>query len=296
MRISPLSGLNDNLRGSLFMVASMVGFTLEDSLIKHLTATMPLGQILMMIGLTGIVFFGLRARSQGDTLWTRSYFSRQMLWRSFFEVTGRLSYTASLMLVPLTLATAILQATPLVVVAGAAVLFGEQVGWRRWTAIFVGFLGVLIILRPGLEGFTPLSILSLIGMIGFAGRDLATRAAPPQLSNMQLGIAGFSVLSIAGFILSFTGMGMVLPSGREMLVLGSTAVCGIAAYQFLTMAMRTGEVSSVTPWRYSRLIFAAIVGFLLFGEAPDSFTILGSVMIVASGVFTLKRSAKRGKA
>lgn len=296
MRISPLSGLNDNIRGSLFMVASMVGFTLEDSLIKHLTATMPLGQILMMIGFTGVVFFGLRARSQGDTLWTRSYLSKQMLWRSFFEVTGRLSYTASLMLVPLTLATAILQATPLVVVAGAAVLFGEQVGWRRWTAIFVGFLGVLIILRPGLEGFTPLSILSLIGMIGFAGRDLATRAAPPRLSNMQLGIAGFSVLSVAGFILSFTGTGMVLPSREQLGTLGLTAVCGIAAYQFLTMAMRTGEVSSVTPWRYSRLIFAAIVGFLMFGEAPDSFTILGSVMIVASGVFTLKRSAKRGKA
>lgn len=277
------------------MVASMIGFTLEDSLIKHLTKTMPLGQILMIIGLTGIVFFGARAKRQGDPLWTRSYLSKQMLWRSFFEVTGRISYTASLMLVPLTLATAILQATPLVVVAGAAILFGEQVGWRRWSAIFVGFIGVMVILRPGLEGFTPLSILSLVGMVGFAGRDLATRAAPPQLSNMQLGIAGFTVLSVAGFLLSFTGMGMVLPSTPQLATLALTAVCGIAAYQFLTMAMRTGEVSSVTPWRYSRLIFAAIVGLLMFGEMPDGFTILGSVMIVASGVFTLKRTARRSK-
>ncbi len=278
------------------MVASMIGFTLEDSLIKYLTKSMPLGQILMIIGLTGIVFFATRAARQGDPIWTRSYLTKQMLWRSFFEVTGRLSYTASLMLVPLTLATAILQATPLVVVAGAAILFGEQVGWRRWSAIFIGFIGVLIILRPGLESFTPLSILSLIGMIGFAGRDLATRAAPPQLSNMQLGIAGFSVLSVAGLLLSFTGMGMVIPSGPQLATLSLTAACGIAAYQFLTMAMRTGEVSSVTPWRYSRLIFAAIVGLLMFGEVPDTFTIFGSVMIVTSGVFTLKRSAKRTKA
>lgn len=275
------------------MVASMIGFTLEDSLIKYLTQSLPLGQILMIIGFAGIIFFSLRATRQGDPIWTRSYLSKQMLWRSVFEVTGRLSYTASLMLVPLTLATSILQATPLVVVAGAAVLFGEQVGWRRWSAILVGFVGVLIILRPGLEGFTPLSILSLIGMIGFAGRDLATRAAPPHLSNMQLGIAGFSMLSIAGLLLSFTGGKMILPNLEQSGTLGLAAVCAVSAYQLLTMAMRTGEVSSVTPWRYSRLIFAVIAGLIIFGEFPDVFTLLGSVMIVASGVFTLKRTARK---
>lgn len=274
------------------MVASMAGFTIEDSLIKLATRQISLGQVLVVVGVFGMCIFAILARRSGDQIWNPGYLSKKMLWRSSFEVMGRLCYTAALVLVPLTLATAILQATPLFVVAGAAIFLGEKVGWRRWSAIILGFIGVLVILRPGLEGFSPLAILAVLGMLGFAGRDLATRAAPPALSNMQLGVVGFAMLALAGVIVSIYDPRWVMPSTQVLFLLAMIIAVAFFSYQMLTMAMRTGDVSAVTPWRYSRLISAAAAGLFVFGEAPDTATIIGSAMIVASGVFTLKRSQR----
>jgi drug/metabolite transporter (DMT)-like permease len=134
-----------------------------------------------------------------------------------------------------------------------------------------------------------LSILALLGMLGFAGRDLATRAAPPALSNAQLGVAGFAVLALAGSaILSVTG-GVVLPGLRASALVISASGFGIAGYFALTTAMRTGDVSAVTPLRYMRLLFALVIGVALFGERPDAQTLLGSAIIVACGLALLTR-------
>jgi len=190
-----------NLRGSLWMVAAMAGFAIEDMFLKATTAHIPLGQALLIFGLTGIAFFAIRTKRAGERLLHPALLSRPLLIRSGFEVAGRLFYALAVALTPLSTASAILQATPLVVVAGAALLFGETVGWRRWTAITTGFAGVLLILRPGVEGFTLLSLVTVAGMAGFAGRDLATRAAPPALSNRQLGVIGMAMLATAGAII-----------------------------------------------------------------------------------------------
>jgi drug/metabolite transporter (DMT)-like permease len=164
------------------------------------------------------------------------------------------------------------------------------VGWRRWSAVLVGFIGVLIILRPGVEGFSALSLLAVAGMLGFAGRDLATRAAPKVLSNRQLGLAGFAMLSLAGVILLARSGGATLPDLHGIGLLAGTAAFGILAYHALTGAMRTGEVSFVTPFRYSRIVFAMVLAVFVFGERPDAATLLGSALIVASGLYTLARA------
>jgi drug/metabolite transporter (DMT)-like permease len=221
--------------------------------------------------------------------------SRSLLLRSGFEVTGRIFYSLAIALTPLSTASAILQATPLVVVAGAALLFGESVGWRRWTAILVGFAGVLIILRPGLDGFTPLSLVTVVGLIGFAGRDLATRAAPLTLSNRQLGVIGMAMLALAGgVILAVTG-GATQPDARTLALLAGMTGFGIFAYNALTIAMRTGEVAAVTPFRYTRLVFAMLLGILVFNETPDAYTLIGSALVVGSGLYTLARSRARSR-
>ncbi|WP_394345608.1 DMT family transporter [Aliigemmobacter aestuarii] len=285
--------MSDNLRGSLYMVAAMAGFAIEDMFLKSAARVLPTGQVILIMGLSGVLVFGLMARSRGEAILPAAVLSRPMLIRSVFEIAGRLFYSLSLALTTLSATSAILQATPLVVVAGAAVLFGERVGWRRWTAVIVGFLGVLIILQPGLEGFTPLSLLAVAGMIGFAGRDLATRAAPRTLSNRQLGVMGFAMLAIAGaIILGFTG-GARMPDAATAANLAGCTAFGIAAYHALTHAMRTGEVSVVTPFRYTRLVFALILGAVVFGEQPDAATLTGSALIVAAGVYTLIRSRRR---
>jgi drug/metabolite transporter (DMT)-like permease len=209
--------------------------------------------------------------------------------RSGFEITGRLFYSLAVALTPISVASAILQATPLVVVLGAALIFGEKVGLARWLAVAAGFVGVLMILRPGLDGFDVMSLLALTGMLGFAGRDLATRAAPPSLSNAQLGVAGFAVLGLSGAILLVVGGEVILPTLRAVALTAATALFAIAGYAALTAAMRTGEVAVVTPFRYTRLVFALILGMLIYAERPDAMTLLGSAVIVASGVFALTR-------
>jgi drug/metabolite transporter (DMT)-like permease len=132
----------------------------------------------------------------------------------------------------------------------------------------------------------------VIGLIGFAGRDLATRAAPPALSNMQLGVAGFAMLSVAGVIILVVNGEYGVPDATGVGLTLCATVFGVGAYTALTVAMRTGEVSAVTPFRYTRLLFALILGATIFGERPDQWTLLGSAIVVASGVYVLTQNRR----
>ena len=285
--------LSPNLRGSLLMVGAMAGFAVEDMFLKFAARSLPVGQILMIFGGAGMLAFAALTKMRGERVFHPAILSRPILIRAVFEVMGRLFYTLAIAYTALSSASAILQATPLVVVAGAALIFGERVGWRRWAAILVGFAGVLIILRPGLEGFTVASLLAVAGTIGFAGRDLATRAAPPVLSNLQLGVYGFAMMVPTGAVLLMFFGDAVMPDLVASGQLLAATVVGVGAYYALTAAMRMGDVGVITPFRYTRLVFALILGVALFGERPDGYTLIGSAIIVASGIYTLIRGRKR---
>ena len=213
--------------------------------------------------------------------------------RVFFEIIGRLFYILAFTLTPLSSATVILQAAPLVVVACAAMLFGETVGWRRWTAILIGLLGVVVIIRPGTDSFSMLSLLAVMGMLGLAGRDLASRAAPASLGTAILGLYGFMSVIVAGAAYALWAQ---TPFERldlsTTLTLIGAILAGVAAYGSLMKAMRTGEVSAVTPFRYSRLVFGIALGVFVFGEQLDGSMIIGCALIVLSGLFILWRGQK----
>ena len=285
-----------NRRGAVFMVLSMAGFAVEDSLLKIAAVSLPPGQVLITFGVLGTMTFAALALMAGEAPLTRAMLGRPMILRSLSEVTGRLFYMLAIALTPLSTASAILQATPLVVMVGAAVLFGESIGPRRWLAVALGFGGVLLILRPGTEGFGALSLLAIMAMLGFAGRDLATRAAPVSLSFRQLCVAGFSMLIVAGLIVLPFGGPMAAPDGATWAGLLAAAAAGVCAYTFLTVAMRTGEVGAVTPFRYTRLIFAMVAGVAIFGETPDRWTIIGSVVIILAGIAALRLSRQPARA
>lgn len=281
------SGSAANLRGSVLMIVAMALFAVEDALLKTVARGLPVGQVLVLFGAGGMLGFAALARLRGGRVLHPVMLSRTLLVRAGFEVAGRLFYTLAIALTPLSSASAILQATPLIVVAGAALVFGERVGWRRWAVILLGFAGVLVILRPGTEGFTLLSLLAVAGTVGFAGRDLATRAAPPVLTNFQLGFCGFGMLVVAGgVLLAFSG-GAVRPGAAEGGLLAAATVVGVAAYAALTGAMRSGEIAVVTPFRYTRLLFALALGIAIFGERPDGATIAGSAIVVGTGLWTI---------
>ena len=273
------------------MVASMAGFAFEDMFIKAASRAIPVGEVILLMGLAGALVFALVAQAAGDAVLPRAVLSRTMALRSGFEIVGRLFYALAVVLTPISVASAILQATPLLVVLGAAVIFGERVGLWRWLLIVAGFVGVLIILRPGVEGFSALSLLALVAVAGFAGRDLATRAAPPALSNAQLGVTGFLMLALSGVIILTVSDGARLPDASTLALLAGATVFGIASYAALTQAMRLGEIAVVTPFRYTRLLFALAIGVTVFGERPDAATLAGSALIVACGVVLLTRRA-----
>lgn len=272
------------------MVTSMGAFAAEDAFVKTAVNVVPVGQILILFGLGGAILFATIALLNREPLFVRDIASRPMLIRFAFEMTGRLFYVLAIAVIPLSAATVILQATPLAVVAGAVLLFGEKVGWRRWVAILVGLAGVVVIVQPGTEGFSALSLLAVVGMIGFAGRDLASRIAPASISTVLLGLYGFISVVVAGAIYSlFQGLPFVLPKAEAAASLVGAVLAGTAAYACLMKAMRTGEVSAVTPFRYTRLLFGIALGVMVFGEQPSLPMLVGSGLIVLSGLFILWR-------
>lgn len=275
------------------MITSMAFFAVEDSLIKFVTSTIPIGQILIMFGLGGALIFLLVAHFKNEKIMLRDMLLLPMYVRALFEIIGRLFYVLAISLIPLSTATVIIQATPIVVVAGAAIIFGEKVGWRRWTAILLGLFGVIVIIQPTAESFSFLSVLALIGMIGFAGRDLASRAAPENLSVFILGLHGFIALAFSGLIYTiWDDANFVMIDIDTIGFMVGAVVFGVAAYSCLMKAMRTGEVSAVTPFRYTRLIFGVTLGVFFFNESLNYSTVLGTILIVISGLFILSRNKR----
>ncbi|MEO9575754.1 MAG: DMT family transporter [Tateyamaria sp.] len=280
----------DNLRGAAIMVLAMLGFAIEDALIKLLSDALPVGQIIGLLGIGGATVFAVLCRVQRQSLWQANFLARPVLLRNLAELLGTLGFVTALALIPLSTASAILQAAPLLVTLGAAVFFREPVGWRRWGAILVGFGGVLMIIRPGTEGFDWLSLFAVLGVLGLAVRDLATRRVTFAISSMQLSFLAFLTLIPASVILlTFGGVAPVMPNGLQSGLLGAAVLIGAISYFAITYAMRIGDIGFVTPFRYSRMVFALIIAMALFGENPDALTLIGAAIIVASGLYTLWR-------
>ena len=283
----------DNMRGAILMVLAMLGFAIEDMIIKLMAGVLPTWQIIVLLGAGGAVLFGAITLARGQRLFSRSWLTGAIYLRSFGELIGTIGFVTAIALTPISTASAILQATPLAVTLGAALFLGEPVGWRRWSAIWVGFLGVLLVIRPGLDGFNALSLFAVMGVVGLSLRDLMTKAAPPSISSLQLSFLGFIMLVPAGGLLSLFSAREIVPLSPAMAGLVLLMVLlGAASYYAIVLAMRIGEVSYVTPFRYSRLIFALVVGILVFDEKPDALMLIGSAIIVASGIYTVWRERK----
>ncbi|SHE44057.1 Permease of the drug/metabolite transporter (DMT) superfamily [Loktanella atrilutea] len=287
----------DNLRGSILMVLAMLGFALEDMFIKQMSGALPTGQILATLGLGGCVVFAVICRAQGAALLQRDALHPMVLLRNVGEIFGTLGYVTAVVLTPISSASAIFQATPLFVTLGAALFLREAVGWRRWVAICVGFCGVLLIIRPGMEAFRPASLFAVQGVVFLGIRDLATRRVPATVSSMRLSTYAFGVTVPTGLILmAIMGEPFVRPGTLDTLrVLGSVVV-GVLGYYALVAATRIGEMSHVAPFRYSRLVFALIVGVTVFGERPDAATLIGAAIIVGSGIYSALREGQRRRA
>ena len=287
--ILPISNIQkENFLGSFLMVVAMATFAVEDSVIKLVSSVLPVGQILFLLGVGGALSFSGLALILRKEIFSYGVFTRPMHFRVISEVTGRVFYSSALALTPLASSTMILQATPLVVVIGAAVLFKEKVSALRWAAVLLGFFGVLIIIDPSSDSFSFLSILAVLGMLGFAGRDLASRVVPKSLNILALGFHGFMSIALSGIVLTlFCNEPIIWPDSSSWLYLLLGVFLGTIGYSALISAMRIGEVSAITPFRYSRIIFGVAIGMFFFGENITLTATLGCGLIVLSSFVVL---------
>jgi drug/metabolite transporter (DMT)-like permease len=282
--------MSDNLRGALLMAMAMAGFAFEDMFIKLLADSVPVGQVIALLGAFGLVVFGIKARRAGQAIWSPLLLTPIVLARNLSEMIGTIGFVLAFVLASLATASAILQAAPLMVTLGAVLFLGEKVGWRRWVAILVGFGGVLLIVRPGTGGFEPASVLAVIGVIGLAGRDVITRAMPKAVSTTQLSSWAFASIIPAGlFLMLVMREAPVMPGPIQLAQLAAAMGLGVLAYYMLVAAMRIGELSFVTPFRYTRMLFALVIAVLVFNEQPDSLTLVGAAIIIGAGLYTLWR-------
>ncbi|MEO1639405.1 MAG: DMT family transporter [Pseudomonadota bacterium] len=287
----------DNLRGAAFMVLAMFCFAVEDAMIKALAGVMPAGQVLSLICFGGLLIFVAWSVMRGQAAWHPDYLNPRVILRSLCEVIGSCFFVSALAMIPLTTASAVIQATPLVVAMGAALFLGQEVGWRRWLAILVGFIGVLIIIRPGMEGFVPATLLAVGGMLGLAARDLITRSLTVQLTGVQLGIHAFAFVAPAAWVLVLAlGQTAVMPDSAQWGILFAGVIIAMFAYLAIVAATRGGNAGIISSFRYSRMIFALIIGYLAFAEIPDAATLIGATIVIASGIYTLAREARLARA
>jgi len=216
-----------------------------------------------------------------------------LMLRLVAEILASLAYISALGAMPLANTASILQALPLAVTLGAALFLGEQVGWRRWLAIIAGFAGVLIVIRPGPEGFSMAAVYVIASVVGAAARDLATRRIDPNVSTLFISVITATSITVVGGALIVPMGGWQPMSGDVLSRLAIASVLLLVGYQAIILAMRTGEISFIAPFRYTSLIWAIAIGFLFFGEIPDIWMTVGVLIIVASGLYTFYRENRR---
>ncbi len=284
--------MSPNTLGALFMMASMASFTFNDVLIKMTNGQVPLMQLLFLRGVLSSVLIVLFSRWLGAIHFRIDRKDWTLIAiRSCSEIGAAYFFLTALFNMPIANVTAILQALPLTVAVGAAVVFREPLGWRRVSAILVGFFGVLLIVRPGTDGFSVWSLYALCAVLCVTVRDLSTRRLSPDVPSMTVTLlAALTITTFSGFA-SLTVDWVPLTPRLTGLIVGASVLI-IGAYFFSVRVMRVGEISFIAPFRYTGLVFALILGWLVFGDWPTSLTLLGAGIVVATGVFTLYRERK----
>ncbi len=284
---------SDNFHGAILMMIAMLSFLMNDALMKFVFQAISVEQGIFIRGAISVPLLALIAQYRHSLfvrIDRRNW--RVITIRAFAELAATMSFLTALANMPLANVTAILQSLPLTVTMFAAVFFGERVGWRRWSAILIGFVGVLIIVRPGGEGFNNYTILALISVACVTVRDAITRRLDRSVPSLIVAlIAAIPVWLFGGMMTLASGWTPV--STSQFFVITLAAVAITSGYLFAVMAMRRGDISFVTPFRYTGMVWAILFGFILFDALPDSATLLGTAIVVGMGIYTFHRERVR---
>ena len=273
---------------------AMMGFIFNDAFVKLVSDRLPLGQIMFVRGLMAMALLLIVCVANGSIRRFNRLVDKWVGVRVVAEVTATCFYLSALFNMEIANTTAILQALPLLVTAAAAVFLGAPVGWRRWTAILVGFGGVLLIVRPGLDGFTVWSLVALTGVLFMVLRDLATKLLPSDVPTLGVSFATLVGVCLMGLVLS-VGEDWRVPSWRDLLYLAAAAGFILVGFVSIIAAMRMGDISVVAPFRYSIILWAILIGYVVWGDVPDLATLAGIAILVSTGLYSLMRERRRAR-
>ncbi len=284
--------LSANARGSVYMTGSMLGFSINDAIMKFTFATLPFGQGMLIRGCVATALLALLTWHTGAHKFRPTRLEMTaMIVRSLAEMCGTITFMIAIANLPLASATAVVQAAPLAVTLAAAMFLKEPVGWQRWAAILVGFFGMLIMLRPGTDAFDPYMLVVVLTVLCIVIRDIATRLLPDRVPALYAATQTAGIITLFGAVL-VPFQGFVMPDAIHWAGYAFAGVCCIAGYVLGVQSVRVGDISAVSPFRYTVLVFAVILGYLMFAHVPDVPTFIGATVVIGAGLFTLYREAK----
>lgn len=280
----------------LLTIIAMACFAAVDAFVKLASESQGAGQVIFISSLATFGLFWMAMWRSRERLWVPDALNPALLIRTAGEIVGSIGIVVALGLAPLSSVIALAQAQPLAVVLGAAMFLREDVGWRRWAAVGLALVGVLMILRPGFTAFDPNLLWVLVYVFGLATRDLASRRLPARISTSFAVAWSMMPMTLAGgLMMHFQGGWRPVSVETAVWYLGMIVALSAALWT-LTTAMRSGDVSSVAPFRYSRILFALIIAYFAFDEIPDLMTWAGVMLIVGSGLYAFWRERRLSEA
>lgn len=282
-----------SLRGPLFMILATGSYLVNDTMMKLATETLPPYQTLMLRGLAAFIWGMPLLFLLGHGRRLPLLFERRVLARNLCETAAILCYVVALANMPIADASALGQVTPLIVLIGAALMFGERITWLRWLLIGLGFVGAILVAQPTGAGISIFALLALANAVLSAVRDLAGRRVGASIPGMIVAISAVIVVLIAAAVAHVVSEDWVVPNSRALLLLAGAGFFLIFGHFFIFMAYRIGPTGIVAPFYYCFTLWAVISGFVVFQQLPNQLATTGILLVVASGLAIVLMDGRR---
>lgn len=287
-QVETAPGAHHNFKGIAAMVAATALFTCGDAAMKLVSTALPTGETVFVRGVATVAIVTVAAFWTGAIYRLRDALVRAMGWRGLGDVGGALFFQAALARMPFADLMGILQVTPLSLTAASALFLGERVGWRRWTAVAAGFAGALLVIKPGSSAFNAWALLGVLSVLCGTLRDVSTRRLDVALSPLL-------IMMLSQLMVASAGLGCVVfeawkvPSVGQLSALIFASVFSLLGHLCVIYSLRSGEMAAVAPFRYAGIVWAILLGFLIWKELPDALSLAGISILVSAGLWTFYR-------
>jgi drug/metabolite transporter (DMT)-like permease len=280
----------------LALMGAMAAFAVNDMVMKLTAQKYALGEVIMVRGILATLLTGSFVIGLGYVSTLRGIFSKLVLSRTACDGMAMVLFTTALIHMPLAELSAINLVSPLLITAAAVIFFAEEVGWRRWLAIIVGFFGTVLIIKPTPGAFNAWALLGVATAFVSVARDMITRKLDPKIPSIVISFMAAFGSMVIGPIMGLFEEWRPMASA-DVAVLGISAIFLASGHLMVVMAFRGSvDVAAIAPFRYTLLIWAGLCGYFAFGEVPDRYAITGSLLIVGSGLYALHREVVRRRA